>query len=143
MQRPVDVVRDQFELANRGEFVAAGELFSEDVELVVPATQFLNGGVFHGRRSVWRWFNDWFRTFGRAHFELTEVFEAGDAVVTVARHSARGGASGVGAEVVLYYTHRVRDGEICHVEFHASRADALAAAGLPRESPDNLGGVTR
>src|SRR4051794_20282549 len=31
MTRPADLVRDQFELANRGEYVAAGKMFSEDV----------------------------------------------------------------------------------------------------------------
>src|SRR3954465_4349506 len=98
MGGPVEGVREQFELANRGDYVAAGEMFSDDVELVAPMSLFLNGGVFRGQKAVWRWFNDWFRPFSaRAHFDISEAIEARDGqVVVVARHSAEGGASGVG-----------------------------------------------
>jgi ketosteroid isomerase-like protein len=93
---------------------------------------FLNGGVFRGHEQVWRWYNDWFRTFsGRAQFAISEAIAAGDGqVVVVARHSAEGGASGVSAEAELYYVYQVRGDRICRVEFHPSREAARAAAGI-------------
>jgi ketosteroid isomerase-like protein len=132
MTQPVDLVRDHFELANRGEYVAAGEMFSADVELVVPMSLFLNGGVFRGHKPVWGWYNDWFRTFsGRAQFDISEAVAARDGqVVVVARHSAQGGASGVGAEAELYYVYQVRGDRICRVEFHPSREAARTAASI-------------
>lgn len=132
MTAPVEVVREHFELANRGEYVAAGEMFTEDVELVVPMSLFLNAGVFRGRRPVWRWYNDWFRTFsGRAQFDISEATEVRDGqVVVVARHLAEGGASGAGAEAELYYVYEVRGEKICRMEFHPSREAARAAAGI-------------
>jgi ketosteroid isomerase-like protein len=135
MSQAVDLVRDQFEKANRREYVAAGEQFSDDIELVVPPTGFLNGGVFSGREAVGRWFTDWFSTFSdSAHFDLRELVDAGDSVVVVAHHTARGGASGVETEADLFYGFRLRDGKISRVEFHATRDEARAAAGLPGES---------
>jgi ketosteroid isomerase-like protein len=131
MPRPSDVVREQFELANRRDYVAADALFTDDVQLAVPQAMFLNGGVFSGRRAVGRWFRDWFTTFSDTqHFDVRETEEAGDAVVVVAQHSARGGSSGVDVEVDLFYVYRVRDGRICAIEFHADREQARAAAGL-------------
>lgn len=132
MTLAVDVVRDQFELVNRGEFVAAGEMFSEDIELVVPESLFLNGGHFRGREPVWRWFDDWFRTFsGRAHFDIGEAIAApANRVVIVARHVAQGGASGAGAEAELFYVYDVRGDKISRMEFFPDRETASAAAGI-------------
>jgi ketosteroid isomerase-like protein len=131
MPSPSDVVREQFELANRRDYVAADALFTDDVELAVPQAMFLNGGSFSGRRAVGRWFRDWFTTFNDTqHFDVRETEEAGDSVVVVAHHSARGGSSGVNVDVDLFYVYRVRDGRISAIEFHMDREQARAAAGL-------------
>lgn len=132
MAAPVDVVREQFDLVNRGELVASGELFSEDVELVVPESLFLNGGRFRGRKQVWGWFNDWFGTFsGRAHFDIAEASAApSNRVLVVAHHVAMGGASGAGAEAELFYVYDVRGDKISRMEFFPSREAAAAAAGI-------------
>jgi uncharacterized protein len=129
-QKNVEVVRDQFEATNKGDFARAMTHYADDVSLVVHGG-FLEVGAFEGREEVGRWFGDWFRSFKRGyHFDLEETTDLGDAVLVVASHGGQGRASGVEVRGRAAYIYRLRDGKIVQVEMYPSRAEALEAAGL-------------
>jgi ketosteroid isomerase-like protein len=130
-QENVEVVRDQFAAVNERDFPRAMSHYAEDVELMVDAEAFLQGGVFKGREAVGQWFADWFTTFEPGyHFDIEEVRDLGDVVLLVATHHGRGRASGVEVHGRTGYLYRLRDRKIVGVELHPGRAEALEAAGL-------------
>jgi ketosteroid isomerase-like protein len=63
------------------------------------------------------------------HGEILEVVESGDTVVSVIRWDLRG-HSGVELEGVEGWATWIRDGKITRIEQHASKDEALEAAGL-------------
>jgi ketosteroid isomerase-like protein len=118
------VVRAQFEATNRREWGAAMAAYAEDVELVVPESR-LSAGTYRGRERVGEWFGDWFRTFaGGFHFDILDIRELGDRVALWARHTARGGQSGVETVADFFYEYGVRDGKIVSVRFCETWAEA-------------------
>ena len=130
-QENVEIVSDQFGATNEGDFARVVRYWSDDIELVVPADAFLEGGTFEGKDVVGRWFLDWFRSFERGYrFNLEEARDLGDAVLVVAKHQGRGRASGAEVQVRMAYLYRVRDGKVARIELYLGRAEALEAAGL-------------
>jgi ketosteroid isomerase-like protein len=128
MPSSADVVRDQFEAVNVGDFARAMDLYAEDVELFVAAGAFLQSGTFRGREAVGRWFGDWFATFEPGYrFEIEELRDVGDRVLLVASHRGRGRASGVEVRGRTGYVYGVREGRVSRVELYATREEALAA----------------
>jgi ketosteroid isomerase-like protein len=129
-QENVEIVRDQFEATNEGDFARAMTYYAEDVKLVVHGG-FLEVGTFEGREEVGRWFGDWFRSFQRGYrFELEETTDLGHAVFVVASHGGRGRASGVEVRGSAAYIYRLRRGKIEQVEMYPTRAEALEAVGM-------------
>jgi ketosteroid isomerase-like protein len=130
----VTVVREQFAATNERDFARAMTYYADDVELVVHPGAFLNEGTFSGREAVGEWFGDWFRTFEPGyHFDVEEARDLGDAVLLVASHQGRGRTSGAEVHGRTAYVYRVRGGKIVGVEIHATRANALEAAGVEPE----------
>jgi ketosteroid isomerase-like protein len=126
----VELVRQHFEAANRGDFAHVMSSYAPDVELVVDPPVIL-AGTYSGRDEVGRFFGDWFRTFGgRVHFDLRGLRDAGDAVVVAAHATARGGLSGAEVTTDYFYVYRLRDRKIVHVQFYETLPKALEAAGL-------------
>jgi ketosteroid isomerase-like protein len=126
------VVRAQFEATNRRDWPAAMDAYADDVELVVPDSM-LSSGTYRGRERVGEWFGDWFRTFaGGFDFDILEIRELGDRVAVWARHTARGGQSGVEVVADFFYEYGVRDGKIVLVRFCETWAEALQTV-APRQ----------
>jgi ketosteroid isomerase-like protein len=130
-QQEIDVVRDQFEAVNERDFERAMALYADDVVLVVEGEAVANPGTFEGKEAVGGWFGDWFQAFGRDyHFEIDEARELGDLIFIHATHGGSGRASGAEVHGENSYLYRVRDGKVVGVGFYATRAEALAAAGV-------------
>jgi ketosteroid isomerase-like protein len=131
-QQNVGIVRDQYTATNERDFRRAMAHYAEDVELVVPSSSSLNAGTFMGRSDVGRWFGDWLATFDSdARFDIEEIIDVNESsVLLVARHSARGRASGVEIEGDVIWIYRLRDGKIVHLHPYETRDDALKAVGL-------------
>jgi ketosteroid isomerase-like protein len=131
-QENMEIVREQFEATNRGEFARPMAYWADDIELVVEVG--LNSGTYIGRDTVGDWFGDWFRMFGGGvHFDLREMRGAGDAVAVAADHSVRGSRSGIELTETFYYEYRLRDGRIVRIRFHPSWREALEAVGLSEQ----------
>jgi uncharacterized protein len=129
-QENVEIVRDQFGATNEGDFARVMHAWADDIELVVPAES-LDGGAFHGKDAVGRWFGEWFRSFERGYqFAVEEARDFGREVLVVATHDGRGRTSGAAVRARMAYLYRVQDGKIARIEVFPDRAMALAAAGL-------------
>jgi ketosteroid isomerase-like protein len=125
----VEIVREQFEATNRGEFSRPMADWADEIELV--AEEGTDAGTYSGRDVVGDWFGDWFRMFrGGVHFDLRKIRDSGDAVAVAADHRARGSRSGIELTQTFFYEYRIRDGRIVHIRFHSSWQEALEALGL-------------
>jgi ketosteroid isomerase-like protein len=130
-QDNVDVIVDQFEATNAGDFDRAMSHYAEDVELFVSPGAFLETGTFSGREAVGRWFANWFATFEPGYrFEIEEARDLGDRVYLDASHSGRGRTSGAKVSGRTGYLYTLRDGKIVRGELYATPAEALAAAAV-------------
>ncbi|HXB16832.1 MAG TPA: nuclear transport factor 2 family protein [Solirubrobacteraceae bacterium] len=130
MSENLEVVRDQYAATNERDFARAMSHYDVDVVLKVPSG-FLDPGTYQGRDAVGAWFGDWFRSFDRdARFELEELSELDSgAVLLVADHHARGRGSGVEVHTTLVWVYGFRGGKIARVDGHATRTEAVEAAG--------------
>jgi ketosteroid isomerase-like protein len=123
----VEVLRDLFAAANERDFPRALAHYAPDVELVVPSG--LHAGTFTGRDAVGRWMGDWYQSFDReARFEFDDIVELdADSVLVVAKHHARGRASGAEIHGQVIWIYRLSARKIVHIEGFESRQDAEAA----------------
>jgi ketosteroid isomerase-like protein len=123
----VAIVRDQYAATNERDFARAMSHYAEDVRLVIPSGAYVTAGMFTGREEVGRWFGDWFTAFDKdAHFEIEEIIDVDESsVLLIARHSARGKASGVEVERDVIWLYRLRDRKIMSVQAYETRAEAL------------------
>lgn len=134
-ERDIEVIRDQFAAVNERDWERAMGHYGDDVVLVVEGEGVVNPGTYEGKEAVGGWFGDWFQAFGRDyHFEIDEARELGDLVFIHATHRGTGRASGVEVHGDNSYLYGVREGKIVSVGFYGTRAEALAAAGLPEGS---------
>jgi ketosteroid isomerase-like protein len=130
-QENVEIVRDQFGAANEGDFARVMGHWADDIEAVVPAASFFEGGAFKGKDAVGRFFGEWFRSFERGYqLNVEEARDFGGEVLVVARNDGRGRASGAAVGTQVAYLFRVRDGQIARIEVFPDRAAALEAVGL-------------
>jgi ketosteroid isomerase-like protein len=128
----VEVVRDQFAATNERDFARAMRYYADDVVLIVAPHAFLEAGTFKGREAVGEWFGNWFSTFRPGYrFDLNEARDLGHAVLVVASHHGHGRTSGAEVHGKTAYLYRLSGGKITRMEIHASRDEALEAAGLP------------
>lgn len=130
-EHDIEVIRDQFAAVNERDFERAMSHYADDVVLVVRGDFVANPGTYEGKEAVGGWFGDWFQAFGRDYrFEIKEARDLGGLIFIYARHGGSGRASGVEVRGDNSYLYRVRDGKVARVEFYATRAEALEAAGV-------------
>jgi ketosteroid isomerase-like protein len=118
-------ILDAWNRRDRAQF----ELMTPDFEFVNrpdavdPGTRHGHDGVREAARSMRRAFEDY-------SFEVEEVLERGDRVVTIVRFVAQGRALGTELVRQLGFVWTVRDGKALRVEVFGDRESALAAAGI-------------
>jgi ketosteroid isomerase-like protein len=129
-QENVDLLRRAFEYVER-----TGEILPEAVhsDFVWDTTTFRSAimpGTFVGIDEINAWLADWLEGFEDLSFDIEEVFDAGDQVVTIARQRAKGKHGGPEVEMRVGQVWTFRDGLIARMEMYADRNEALEAAGL-------------
>jgi ketosteroid isomerase-like protein len=75
-------------------------------------------------------FMTWFEAFEHASFELEDVVDVGDDVVTFIRISRRGRESGLVVDQRIPTVWTLRDRRVVRVRGYRDEAEALEAAGL-------------
>lgn len=113
-------------------FAATGdqlwENYSEDV--VVRDHESPDQAEYVGLAGVRRWLSDWSSAWDEWQIEVEEMRDAGDAVLVLIHHFARGHASGMDMDSHDGMLFTMRDGKVVALDYYTGRGRALAAAGL-------------
>jgi uncharacterized protein len=126
--RDVAIVRDQFELLNRGEAIKAIGAWDEEIVLNVVGAGAITGGIYAGREAAARWFSSWYGAFRPGYrIEIEDPFEVAGHVVVVNHHRGVGRTSGVATERSRCNVYQLRDGLIVRTDIHPHLDEALAA----------------
>jgi uncharacterized protein len=125
-QANVEVVRRLFDSYGDGDYARASECLAADVVYEVGQELPLQGRA--AVRAMWeRWDSTW------EELETTpeEFVDAGDEILVTVHYSARGRGSGIRYEERLFDVYSFSDGEVVRKREFRTRAEAVAAAGLP------------
>lgn len=124
--RDIEIVRDQFELVNRGEGARAIDAWAEEIVLTVARD--LGAGTYRGREAAARWFASWYGAFQPGYrLEIEDPFEVAGRFVVVNHHHGVGRVSGVAAEATWVNVYELRDGLIVRTDIYGDLDEAFAA----------------
>jgi ketosteroid isomerase-like protein len=135
--RNVETVRRTYELFNQWGAHPGGEHNPGIPPLLHAEVEFHaysgapEAGVYRGREAVLDYHQRVFEQFESVRNEVEELLPAGDHVVVVSRQHTvpKGSEAEIVQQMVEVWT--VRDGLLAERKSFPSRAEALAAAGLP------------
>ncbi len=129
-QEQLEAVKRSLAGWNSGDLDAVVADFQPDTEYVV-AESFVNASTLRGTDEVTAYLRDWRETVHQLRFEVRELVEGDDVVVTIGKVIGRAGSYD-GPEItadLCYVTHF--DGtRMVRVEEYLEQREALAAAGL-------------
>lgn len=122
----VEVVRAVVAAFNGGDFTAAMEMCTDDVEFDW-SRRMLDGEVFKGREQLRRFMQGTMEIFDEIHIPDDELTDLGDNVVLLAGTARfKGHASGLDVEASAANLWTVRDGRVSRFRFYQTKEDALA-----------------
>jgi ketosteroid isomerase-like protein len=128
-EQNVEIVRQMYDAANRGDFAGAASYFHPEVEFHTYA-QSPEAGVYRGKEAVVSYNESLFEQFETTRFELEELVDAGDRVVVVTTQHAvpKGGEQEMSVHFAEVWA--IRDGLIVERRSYSTKDEALEAAGL-------------
>jgi ketosteroid isomerase-like protein len=122
----VELVPGWFDRWNRGERGPSDYEIDPEVEVMSR----FQAEPFRGRDGLRRWVDEIGDQFNEWELSVDELRDAGDQVVVLGHVRVRGQKSGVEFDQPMANLVTVRDGRLLRLEFFASPAEALEAAGL-------------
>ena len=130
-QENVERIRQGFADFNRGNFdTVLRELFHPEIELT-PGIGALGIGTIRGREAVGRFWRDELpQALDEFQIEPLEFEDLGEVVLVRNRYRARGPASGMDIDQTFVTAYWFQDGLVRRLRDHATRREALEAAGL-------------
>ena len=127
-QENVERLRAALEAFARGDKAAWDELCDPDVE-VVPVGDWPEGEI-RGREAAWDFFVATEEPWEPGSYEMVEVIDGDDKVVTRLQRDMRGKSSGIEVQYDYWLLVTSRNGKAYRLEWFENRAEALEAAGL-------------
>jgi len=129
-QENVEIVREVLEAQRRQDWQAFRNLYDPDIAWEDASGLWGDWGKRRGFEDVQDAFMTWFEAFEHASFELEDVVDVGDDVVTFIRISGRGRESGLVVDQRIPTVWTLRDRRVVRVRGYRDEAEALEAAGL-------------
>jgi len=132
-QENVEIVRRIFDAADRRDEKAFVQLWHPDAEWRprVTAAAALEGAVYRGHDDLRQYLRDIDQTLDELHLDPVTVEPVTpEHVLTVVRLTGVGAHSRVPVEATSYVVHQVREGVCVRATVHATKAEALEAAGV-------------
>jgi ketosteroid isomerase-like protein len=115
-----------------GDLNAMFELFDEHIVWDSRGHAPLDlAGVYRGRETVVHMVKTWVGTWQDYRFEVEEIIDAGNSVVLIVDEAGQGVGSGVPMEHHYGLVLTFQSQRIVSAATYETKADALAAAGLP------------
>jgi ketosteroid isomerase-like protein len=124
----VEIIRAGFDAVNRQDFDAALRHVAPDFELDMSRAIGMDRGVFNldeWRRIMEEFADGW----ESSQYEIDELVDAGDHVVTIWTNHLRG-RDGIEVQAHGTWVWTFRDGAVVRCCLYQEREEALAAAGL-------------
>ena len=128
-QGNVEVVRRSYEALARNDIEGALEAIDPQIE--IHDHDLPDAGEYRGIDGLFRWQADWEASWESWRWEPEEFLAAGDRVVVALRVHAKGRGSGVEIDRLDGAVWAMRDGKGVRLDYYGSKAEALAAVGLP------------
>jgi ketosteroid isomerase-like protein len=130
----VEIVRRQYAAFAARDWGVLADIYHPDVEYETLKTAPGVGGSLRGLDEITDFFDSWSDLYAEFRVEAVEMIEAGDQVVTVERHAARG-PKGSDAESWLHDSFAClisfEEGRIRRIEEYPTLAEAIDAAAGP------------
>jgi ketosteroid isomerase-like protein len=133
-QENVEVVRRVFEAAGRRDTTGVLALYHPEVEWDTSGTvpgDVMGRSVYRGHDGVRTFFREFYEAWEKIEYNLEELVDADDQVVSVLTIRGRGRASGIELERHTTGVWTIHDGKIVRVIWFPTRQDALEAVGRP------------
>jgi ketosteroid isomerase-like protein len=126
-QENVEALRRGYE-----HFAQTGEPIWDEMspQLLIRDLQSPDQAEYVGHDGFRHWLADWSSAWEEWHIEVEEILDAGDAVVVLLHHTARGHSSGLNLDSHDGIVYTFRDGVIAELDYYTGRERALEAAGL-------------
>ncbi len=129
----VAVVRRLFEATARDDRATVFALYDPEIEWDTSRAALgllIEGDIFHGHDGVRRFHRKYNEAWEQMDYEIDELVDAGDQVVSVVNNRRRGRMSGVEVALQMPGVWTVRDGKIVRAAFFTTGEEALVAAGV-------------
>jgi ketosteroid isomerase-like protein len=134
----VEIVRREYAAFAARDWAALADLCHPDIEYETLKTAPGVHGHYRGLHEITQFFDSWAELYAEFRVEAVEIVDAGDQVVTVERHAARG-LKGSNAEAWIRDTFAClisfRRGKIWRIEEFPTLEEALEAAGRGYDRP--------
>jgi ketosteroid isomerase-like protein len=125
----LDAVRRSLEAWNRGDVDAMFAEAADDTEYAV-AEQNPNARLLRGRDEIAAYLRDWRDTVRELRYEIGELFDAGNAVVSLGTMTGRAGDGGPEITAELAFVVRFEGAAVVRTEEYLDAHQALQAVGL-------------
>jgi ketosteroid isomerase-like protein len=129
----VEIVRRQYAAFAARDWAELADVCHPNIEYETLESAPGVRGCYRGLHEITEFFDSWSDPYTEFRVEADEIVDAGDRVVTVERHLARG-LKGSAAESWIQTSFACvisfKGGKIWRVKEYPSRADALEAAGI-------------
>jgi ketosteroid isomerase-like protein len=127
------VVRAVYDAAGRRDGAAVLALYDPEVEL--DASRLALGGLIgqpvrRGHEGVRSFFRELHEAWENLEYDLEDLIDAGEHVVSVVTRRGRGRASGAEVELSVALVWTLREGKVVRVVWFESVEEALEAVGL-------------
>jgi ketosteroid isomerase-like protein len=132
----VEIVRRLYDAVARRDAATVLSLYDPEVEWDGTRSPLgnLTGELFyHGHAGIRRMSRYWQEAWETIEYEIEELIDAGDQVISVLTYRTRGRVSGADVEQTDYPVWTIKEGKIIRVVWLPTRAEALEAAGLGEE----------
>jgi ketosteroid isomerase-like protein len=127
----VEIVRSIYAAWGRGDYDAALALIDREVEWFGPP-DISGSGLEWGHAGVRRSLIEWVGAWDDYEFELRDVVDFGDDVLSEGRQRGRGKGGGVDVAEAIFSVWTIRPGHVVRQRMFRDRAQTLEAVG-PRE----------
>ena len=128
----VEIVRRVYDAVARRDAETVRALYDPEVEWDTSrlASEGMGTGLYRGLSGIRTFLRQWNEAWEDSSFDLEELIEAGEEVVSVVTRKGRGRASGIEVQAPGAVVWTIRGGKIVRVVLFPTRAEALKAAGL-------------
>ena len=129
----MEIVRRIYDAVERDDTEAVFSLYDPHVEWDTArlASEGISAtGLYRGHAGIREFFRQWYEAWDDSQFDLEELIDAGEEVVSVVTRRGRGRASGVQVQAPGAVVWTIRGGKVDRVVLFPTRDEALEAAGL-------------